>query len=428
MHYQHASYDTVFLVVSVMLSLAGAFAALVSAIRIPLSTGREKWLWTAVAALALGGGAIWSMHFIGMAAYHLGGMAIAYDVRLTVLSFVIAVVTSGLGLAIVGYQPDSAARLVVGGAIAGLGVAAMHYTGMAAMHTGSTVTYNTSRVAISIVIAVVAALAALFIAYRVRGKRHVAAASVVMAAAVCGMHYTGMSATRVAAGGDDRLVSGADPLTLSLIVCVIAFTVLATVIFAALGGMADAGAFQLAAEAAGREAGAAAPVPADPGAPVPAWIAPPAVPPMTPNGGPRPPGPFTAGPRTRGPLIGGPVPPAPPTPVSTPSPWPRSQQGPGSGTWASSGSWVEVPREAPSRPAASRGLADRDLTVRDLADDDLADRDRADRDRADRDQAKPDQANQDLAARDLPAWGFPARDLPSGDRSEKPPGGPRRSG
>lgn len=113
------------------------------------------------------------------------------------------------------------------------------------MRTGSRITYDSTKVALSIGIAVVAATTALVIAYRVRSRRHVALASVVIAGAVCGMHYTAMAATRVEHIDMDRPITGADPLTLSLTVCVAALTVLAIVIFLALGGVTDAGAFDL---------------------------------------------------------------------------------------------------------------------------------------------------------------------------------------
>ncbi len=250
-----ADYDLLFVCVSVGLALMGSFAALVSALRIPESGAAVRRRWVASAALSLGGGAIWAMHFMGMVAYHVEGMDITYDLGLTALSLVIAVAVSGIGLMVVATNPRSVARLGFGGLIAGLGVAAMHYTGMAAMQTGSTVTYDPTLVALSVVIAVVAALAALWIAFRVRSRNHVLAASVVMAAAVCGMHYTGMAATRVAVtSGVTQLGDGVDPITLSLAVCVLTFSILAIVIFSALGGVSETDVFTRAAEVHGQAA------------------------------------------------------------------------------------------------------------------------------------------------------------------------------
>ncbi|MCK9897459.1 MHYT domain-containing protein [Frankia sp. AgB32] len=227
------------MVVSIGLAVVGSFAALVSAIRIPLSEGRLRARWTIAAAVSLGGGGIWSMHFIGMIGYHVDGFELRYDLPLTVLSLVVAVVGSALGFTLVARRPRSLGWLLISGVVAGAGVAAMHYTGMAAMHVGATVSYRPKIVALSIAIAVAAAVAALWIVFRVRTVQHVALASVVMAAAVCGMHYTAMAATQVTGGSFAQRVQGADSIVLAPIVCVIAFSILAVVIFSALGGVTE---------------------------------------------------------------------------------------------------------------------------------------------------------------------------------------------
>ncbi|WP_336502563.1 MHYT domain-containing protein, partial [Candidatus Frankia alpina] len=79
----------------------GSFAALVSAIRIPLSQGTARIRWTLAAALSLGGGAIWSMHFIGMIGYRVDGLDLRYGLPLTGVSLLIAVAVSALGLTLV---------------------------------------------------------------------------------------------------------------------------------------------------------------------------------------------------------------------------------------------------------------------------------------------------------------------------------------
>ncbi len=246
--HQHASQDLLFVVVSVGLAAVGSFAALVSAIRIPLSQGAARVRWTLAAALSLGGGAIWSMHFIGMIGYRVDGLDLRYSLPLTAVSLLLAVAVSALGLTLVARRPRNTGWLALSGVVSGLGIAAMHYTGMAAMHVGGTVTYRRGIVVLSILIAVAAALAALWIAFRVRTGRHVVAASLIMAAAVCGMHYTAMAATQVQAGPGNEGTAGTDPISLAPIVCVIAFSVLAVVIFAALGGVTESGSFSMARE------------------------------------------------------------------------------------------------------------------------------------------------------------------------------------
>ncbi|MEX5633927.1 MHYT domain-containing protein [Parafrankia sp. FMc2] len=228
---------------SVLLAMIGSFAALVCSMRIPFAVGRSRYVWTTLAAVSLGGGAVWSMHFIGMIGYQVADRDLRYSLPLTGLSLLIAIVVSAVGLSLVARRRESRARLAAGGVIAGLGVAAMHYTGMAAMHVGSDITYRRPIVVLSVAIAIGAALAAMWIAFRVVTGWHVAVASVVMAIAVCGMHYTAMVATRVEATATPEPVTGADPITLALLVCVLAFSVLAVVIFAALGGVTYADPF-----------------------------------------------------------------------------------------------------------------------------------------------------------------------------------------
>ncbi|WP_261575468.1 MHYT domain-containing protein [Frankia gtarii] len=264
--HQHASQDVLFVVVSIGLAVVGSFAALVSAIRIPLSQGAARIRWTLAAALSLGGGAIWSMHFIGMIGYRVDGLDLRYGLPLTGVSLLIAVAVSALGLTLVARHQQSIGWLALSGVVSGLGIAAMHYTGMAAMHVGGIVTYRHGIVVLSVLIAVAAALAALWIAFRVRTGRHVVAASLVMAAAVSGMHYTAMAATQVQAGAGEQETAGTDPISLAPIVCVIAFSVLAVVIFAAMGGVTESGSFTVARESSRHRR---------PASPVPVWSRPP---------------------------------------------------------------------------------------------------------------------------------------------------------
>ena len=178
---------------SFTISVLGAYCALQWAAQIPQLGG---WLlrgWVAAAAVAMGGGAIWSMHFIAMIACRLP-VPVSYDVTLTLASLFVAIVVTGIGLYTVGVRASSPARLLAGGLFTGLGVAAMHYTGMAAMQLAARATYRPALVLASIVIAVVAATAALWIAFNMGGGLQRFVSSLVMAVAVCGMHYTGMAA------------------------------------------------------------------------------------------------------------------------------------------------------------------------------------------------------------------------------------------
>jgi len=194
-----ATYDLPLVALSYVISVFGAYTALQLAVAIPSARGRALWGWLLGAAVAMGGGAIWSMHFIAMLAYKMP-MRVTYDTVLTLTSLVVAVLVTGIGLYIVGRGEGSAARLVGGGVFTGLGVGAMHYTGMAAMVMPATLSYRPFLFVLSLVIAVVASIAALWLAFNLRGNWQMFGSAFVMGAAVCGMHYTGMAAAIIAPG------------------------------------------------------------------------------------------------------------------------------------------------------------------------------------------------------------------------------------
>jgi NO-binding membrane sensor protein with MHYT domain len=144
------------------------------------------------------------MHFIAMIGFQVEEARIGYDAGLTVLSLVIAVVVVGIGVFIVGYRGAGVAALRLAGTVTGLGVAAMHYLGMAAMHLDGSIRYDPFTVALSVLIAVVAATAALWAAVSIRRFVTSLGASLVMGVAVSGMHYTGMAAVSVHVHGAAR--------------------------------------------------------------------------------------------------------------------------------------------------------------------------------------------------------------------------------
>ncbi|MFC6088841.1 MHYT domain-containing protein [Saccharothrix lopnurensis] len=162
-----------------------------------------KVRWTALGALAIGGIAIWLMHFIAMLGFEIPGTAVKYSAPLTALSAVVAVVVVGGGLSLVTLFRFTRMRLLLAGVLAGLGVAGMHYLGMSAIRFKGEIAYEPSLVVASCVIAVVAATAAFWFTLVVRTPAASVAAGLIMGVAVTGMHYTGMAAVRVI--GDESL-------------------------------------------------------------------------------------------------------------------------------------------------------------------------------------------------------------------------------
>jgi len=188
------TYDATLVALSIIIAIAASFTALDLAGRVKAATGTAASAsWLVTAALAMGGG-IWSMHFVAMLAYSMHGMEVSYDVGLTVLSLVLAIVVTGIGFFVVSRSNSGWLPLVASGTLMGLGIAGMHYTGMAAMRMPATLYYDAMWVTISVLIAVVAAIAALWLAFARTGMIQKGLASIFMGTAVSGMHYTGMLA------------------------------------------------------------------------------------------------------------------------------------------------------------------------------------------------------------------------------------------
>ncbi|WP_338775379.1 MHYT domain-containing protein [Streptomyces sp. DG1A-41] len=179
----------------VMACLGGALG-LRCIVRSLLDTRSWKPGWLALGAASIGCG-IWTMHFIAMIGFHVEETRVRYDAATTVLSLVVAVAVVGIGVFIVGCRGTGRDTLAVAGVVTGLGVAAMHYLGMAAMRLHGDIGYDPVAVVLSVLIAIAAATAALWAAVTIRGFLASVGASLVMGVAVSGMHYTGMAAVSV---------------------------------------------------------------------------------------------------------------------------------------------------------------------------------------------------------------------------------------
>lgn len=190
------SYGSVTPVAAFLMACLGAALGLRCTIR-SLRTERSfKAGWLALGASSIGSG-IWTMHFVAMMGFSVDEAPIGYDKPLTFAGLAVAIVMVGIGIFLVGYRGATPMALVTGGTITGLGVASMHYLGMAGMRFRGEFRYDTVTVALSVVIAVVASTVALWAAVSIHGLLPSLGASVVMGVAVSGMHYTGMAALDV---------------------------------------------------------------------------------------------------------------------------------------------------------------------------------------------------------------------------------------
>ncbi len=225
--------------VTPVLAYVMSFIGSVLALRCATHAKASRWPggWLVAAAVSLGGAGIWVMHFTAMLGFSIHGATIRYDVPMTLLSAAIAVIVVWAGLSIVVRGHREVIALPLGGMITGFGVAAMHYLGMYAMHTGAHIEYSTGLVALSLVIAVVAATAALWFILHVRGLGATVGAALIMGIAVCGMHYTGMASMRA-----HRMDSMGDPSgvdSVQLLTPLIMVVTLVTMMLIVLVGLAE---------------------------------------------------------------------------------------------------------------------------------------------------------------------------------------------
>jgi PAS domain S-box-containing protein len=223
---------------SVIVAVMVSYTALSLAARVAEASASLTRAWLLGGSLTMGIG-IWSMHFIGMMAFTLP-IALRYDVGRTVTSLAIAIVTSGCALWIAAAARMSWRRLTGGSLLMGAGICAMHYSGMSAIQIVPMITYDRGLVAASIVIAVGASFAALWLAFNLRSGRSWqmtagrVAAALIMGAAISGMHYTGMAASRFGAnaycvGGVPIDNQGIAILIAAITVALLAITLITTV-------------------------------------------------------------------------------------------------------------------------------------------------------------------------------------------------------
>jgi diguanylate cyclase (GGDEF)-like protein/PAS domain S-box-containing protein len=218
--------------------LAGIICWLASAVAISLfhraraSRGRARAIWIGLDA-AVGGCGIWATHFVAMLAYDPGASA-GYSIPITLLSlvFAITIVAAGLCIAL-----SSARQSVValGGAVIGGGVAAMHYTGMAALELPAFIVWSPGIVVASIAFGSLFAAIALLVAVRRDNPVHTLTATGMLTVAIVSHHFTAMGAVTLipdpTLGTDGLSIS---PTALSFLTAVAAFAILGLSLLAAM--------------------------------------------------------------------------------------------------------------------------------------------------------------------------------------------------
>lgn len=224
-----------------LVACAASFATLDMAERVVHAedlASRRLWRWIGATCLA---GGIWAMHFISMLAFQTP-IDIEYDLGITLFSLLIALLASWLAMQTLSEVQPSAQRCLKTASVIGLGIAGMHYVGMAAMKSSASAYYHPGLFALSVLIAIGASFAALWVARYLSEGSGVAhqllkySAALILGAGIISMHFTGMAALDlvIAEGGVAASGGATGHLQLGLTVALIILLILGSAISAAL--------------------------------------------------------------------------------------------------------------------------------------------------------------------------------------------------
>jgi diguanylate cyclase (GGDEF)-like protein len=221
-----------------LVALAFVICVLASGVTISLfrraqaTKGRARSVWLGLCAAA-GGCGIWATHFIAMLAYE-PDVGASYNLGLTILSLIFAAIIAGLGFT-VALRDGSRRAATTGGAVVGIGIAAMHYTGMLALELPGRITWSLDFVFVSLSLSGLFGALAFLIALRRDNFWHSSVAAVLLAAAILSLHFTAM-AGMVFIPDPTRVVDAMSlsPTSLSLVVAGAAAIVLGMCLVAAL--------------------------------------------------------------------------------------------------------------------------------------------------------------------------------------------------
>jgi len=222
-------YNPSLVFLSVMVAILASYVALNLAYSVTQAKGLAQMVWLTCGSLAMGVG-IWSMHFVGMLAFEMPGMEMAYDVPLMALSIVVAILGSALALFVVSRPQVQTGSLVSSGIAMAAAISGMHYIGMYSMRMEARIQWNVYLVIASILIALAASFAALTIAIRLRNKPDrlflLMLASILMGFAISGMHYTGMFAATFIHDSSVQIEAANILVTSGLVVATLSTTLL----------------------------------------------------------------------------------------------------------------------------------------------------------------------------------------------------------
>lgn len=221
-------YNIHLIIVSIIIAIVASYSALSIASKITNTFKKSKLFWLIAGSVVMGAG-VWSMHFVGMIAHH-SYATLRYDITITIISMLTSIISSYITFYLTLSKKSKWHHIFIGGIIMGGGIVMMHYLGIEAMIIKGRTTYDPLLVVLSIVIALLASYASLFLFVQFRNKQGTCwlkcLSALIMGVAISGMHYTGMSAVTIEFGNTQPHTS--DKINTFLIVGVI--TAISTII------------------------------------------------------------------------------------------------------------------------------------------------------------------------------------------------------
>ncbi len=188
------AHDLRLVALAALICVLASFAAINLLRHARKSSGQMRGVWLTVSAVSTGFG-IWATHFVAMLAFT-PGIPSGYNIILTILSLVAAILLTGAGLA-VSLIPNWRHGPWIGGAIVAGGIAAMHYTGMAAFEIAGVILWDSTLVVVSIVLGAAIGAVALPVGLHGKGEKWKIGGAVLLTLAICSHHFTAMGAVSI---------------------------------------------------------------------------------------------------------------------------------------------------------------------------------------------------------------------------------------
>ncbi len=229
----NSTYDFRLVALSVVIAICASYAALNLAGRVTAARNGARIAWLMGGAVAMGTG-IWSMHYTGMLAYHLS-VPVYYHIPTVIWSLLAAIVASFIALFVVSRPRINFFHVAAGSLLMAAGISSMHYMGMASMRLPAMHHWDMTFVVLSVVIALVVALAALALTFLFREEGHdkvlKGVCAIIMGFAIPAMHYTAMAAVTYSPMPDTPDLSNAADISVfaNVAIIVVTFVVLGSV-------------------------------------------------------------------------------------------------------------------------------------------------------------------------------------------------------